>query len=285
MIEVHEYREKLVAVLGLGRSGMAAARALTAGGAAVLSWDDDEAKRESTTTDSLTFADLNKTNFLDVSALVLSPGIPFTHPHPHPVVQRARAAGCPVIGDIDLFASAVVGPAVVGVTGTNGKSTTTALVGHLLEACGRTVAVGGNLGNPALDLPELDAEGIYVLELSSFQIDLAPSLICDIAVLLNLSPDHLDRHGDMAGYVAVKRRLLLQQSPRGTAVIGTDDPDSETICEGLKSVHRQRVIPVGVGRAIEGGVYVIDGVLHDATDDTVASFDLAGAHSLLGLHN
>ncbi len=285
MIEVHEYRDKSVAVLGLGSSGMAAARALAAGGAKVLSWDDDVAKREASGTHSLTFADLYKTDFSDVAALVLSPGIPLTHPQPHRVVQRARAAGCPVIGDMELFAGAVVGPSVVGVTGTNGKSTTTALVGHLLETSGRSVAVGGNLGKPALDLPELDDEGIYVLELSSFQIDLAPSLVCDIAVLLNLSPDHLDRHGDMAGYIAVKKRLLLQQAPRGIAVIATDDPDCETVFKELKSEHRQRIVEVGIGHVIEGGVYVIEGVLHDATDDRVPSFDLSNAESLMGVHN
>ena len=148
--------------------------------------------------------------------------MPLTHPAPHPVVARAREAGCEVVGDIGLFADARGGAAVVGVTGTNGKSTTTALIGHLLDACGRPAAVGGNLGRPALELPALDRRGVYVLELSSFQIDLAPSLACDVAVLLNLSPDHLDRHGDMAGYAAVKKRLLLQQSAAATAIVGVD---------------------------------------------------------------
>ncbi len=285
MIRVHQYRDKSVAVLGLGRSGMAAARALAAGGATVLSWDDDPSRCQADDAGALAFSDLGEADFEDISALVLSPGIPLTHPAPHPVVRRARAAGCPVIGDIDLFANAVTDAAVVGVTGSNGKSTTTALVGHLLEACGRPVVTGGNLGRPALDLPELDADGVYVLELSSFQIDLAPSLVCDVAVLLNLSPDHLDRHGDMAGYVAVKKRLLLQQSTSGTAIVGVDDRESATILEDLQSAQRQRVIPVGVGRAIEGGVYVIDGVLYDATADTVVSRQLTGIESLIGIHN
>ena len=285
MIALDRYREKTVAVLGLGRSGVAAARALAAGGARVLAWDDDPARRRAGEVRALTLADLGGVDFADVAALVPSPGVPLTHPAPHPVVARARKAGCEVVGDIDLFADARAGAAVVGVTGTNGKSTTTALIGHLLHACGRPAAVGGNLGPPALELPALDGRGVYVLELSSFQIDLAPSLACDVAVLLNLSPDHLDRHGDMAGYAAVKKRLLRQQSAAATAIVGVDDAHAEAVFAELRSARRQRVIPVGVGRVLKGGVYVLDGVVHDATRTATVSRELAGIDSLLGVHN
>ena len=286
MIEVHAYRDKSVAVLGLGRSGISAARALSAGGAHVVLWDDDSAKRTADTASSFTIADLNQARFDDIDTLVLSPGIPLTHPAPHPVVRRAQSAGCPVVGDVELFARSVGGSSVVGVTGTNGKSTTTALIGHVLAASGREVAVGGNLGTPALDLPQLTDDGIYVLELSSFQIDLTPSLACDVAVLLNLSPDHLDRHGDMSGYVTVKKRLLTQQTAAGTAVVGLDDEDSRAIFELVRATQAQRVIPVSVGRPVDQGVYVIDGVLHDAVgDDTHPPCDLRNVGTLLGSHN
>ena len=285
MIALDRYREKTVAVLGLGRSGVAAARALAAGGARVLAWDDDPARRRGAEVRALPLADLGSADFTGVAALVPSPGVPLTHPAPHPVVARARKAGCEVVGDIDLFADARAGAAVVGVTGTNGKSTTTALIGHLLQACARPAAVGGNLGPPALDLPALDRSGVYVLELSSFQIDLAPSLACDVAVLLNLSPDHLDRHGGMAGYAAVKKRLLLQQSTTATAIVGVDDAHAKAVFAEVRSARRQRVIPIGVGRVLEGGVYVLDGVVHDATGTATVSHELAGIESLLGVHN
>ena len=285
MIEVCQYRDKPVAVLGLGRSGMAAARALAAGGAEVLLWDDDKPRRQSSDVAEFPVANLHDTDFAGIAALVLSPGIPLTHPEPHPVVRRARAAGCPIIGDIELFAHTITRSPIVGVTGTNGKSTTTALIGHILEKCRRQVAVGGNLGRPALDLPMLDEDGIYVLELSSFQIDLAPGLVCDVAVLLNLSPDHLDRHGDMAGYIAVKKRLLEQQTGADTAVIGLDDGDSHAIFEDVVTAKTQKVIPVGVGQPVDGGVYVVDGMLHDAINPPSATSDLRGIDSLLGAHN
>ena len=285
MIEVRQYCDKSVAVLGLGRSGIAAARALAAGGAKVLLWDDDQPRRRASEVAEFSLADLHETDFSDVAALVLSPGIPFTHPEPHPVVRRAQAAGCPVVGDIELFAGVITQSPIVGVTGTNGKSTTTALIGHILETCGRRVAVGGNLGTPALDLPMLDEDGTYVLELSSFQIDLAPGLVCDVAVLLNLSPDHLDRHGDMAGYIAVKKRLLAQQSATDTAVIGVDDEDCRTIFENARASQDKPVIPVGVGQAVDGGVLVVDGMLHDTIGPSSTTTDLRGIDSLLGAHN
>ena len=171
-------------------------------------------------------ADLAATRFGGVKALVLSPGIPHTWPEPHPVAAAASAAGTRSSATSSCWPRAVPEARYVGVTGTNGKSTTTALIGHILAAAGRKVAVGGNLGTAALTLARLGADGVYVLELSSYQLELIDRAAFDVAVWLNLTPDHLDRHGGMAGYVAAKRRIF--QTVRGTpvAVIGVDDEPS-----------------------------------------------------------
>jgi len=212
---------------------------------------------------------------------VLSPGVPLSHPQPHPVVALARRLGARVIGDIEVFATAFPAARVVGITGTNGKSTTTALIGHLLRAAGRPVAVGGNLGTPVLDLPGLPRNGTHVLELSSFQLDLTTSLKPAVAVWLNLTPDHLDRHGDLAGYVAAKRRLLDMAPPEATLVIGIDDPASLAQVTALQAAGRE-VLPVAVGRAIEHGIHAIDGRLY--RQETLLA-DLNGIRSLRGAHN
>jgi UDP-N-acetylmuramoylalanine--D-glutamate ligase len=220
MIEVTTFAERNVAVFGLGRSGLAAAQALAAGGAQVRAWDDDEVRRDEAAAVGIAIDDPYAADWSGIAALVLSPGVPLTHPEPHDVVKLARRADCEVIGDVELFARQRLPNKIAAITGTNGKSTTTSLCGFLLEACGREVAIGGNLGTPVLELPKLDDDGVYVIEMSSYQIDLAPSLRPDVGVLLNLSPDHIDRHGDMAGYVAVKRGLLERQSADQIAVVG-----------------------------------------------------------------
>lgn len=194
MIEITSFAERNVAVFGLGRSGLAAAHALLAGGARVDAWDDDPARREAAKSAGVPLCDHATLDWRDCAALVLSPGVPLTHPAPHWVVDLAREAGCEVIGDVELFAREGLPNPVAAITGTNGKSTTTALTGFLIEACGREVAIGGNLGQPVLDLPKLADDGVYVIEMSSYQIDLAPSFDPDVGVLLNISPDHLDRH-------------------------------------------------------------------------------------------
>ena len=289
MMECRAFADRSVAVFGLGRSGLSAARALLAGGARVSGWDDDPGRRQAAAVGGVPLADHYTYDFRAVSALVLSPGVALTHPAPHPVVGRARAVGCEVIGDIELFARGGAGARVVGVTGTNGKSTTTALIGHVLDALGCPVAVGGNLGTPVFDLPPLGPDGVYVLELSSFQLDLTRTLVCDVAVLLNIGADHLDRHGDLAGYVAVKKRILSGQRHTHTAVISLDDPHSAAIYDAVLAGARQRAVPVAVGRPLAGGVYVVDGVLHDATagpeSDGVTSVDLSHASGLRGAHN
>ena len=199
MIDITSFRQQRVAVMGLARSGLAAAEALRRGCADVLAWDDSAEKRAVASARGLPVVDLASANLANVAALVLSPGIPSTFPKPHPVAARARASGIEIICDIELLARNRREARFAGVTGTNGKSTTTALLGHILGEAGMMVEVGGNIGVPVLALAPLGREGIYVLEMSSYQLELTHSLVFDVALLLNITPDHLDRHGGMDG--------------------------------------------------------------------------------------
>ncbi|WP_375182508.1 UDP-N-acetylmuramoyl-L-alanine--D-glutamate ligase [Sphingomonas adhaesiva] len=223
MIVARAFAGKHYAVLGLARSGVAAVRALLAGGARVTAWDNDvvkcEALLDEVGCEALAIADLEAIDLGDVNALVVSPGVPLNR---HPLAAKARAAGVPIIGDIELFAEGRADlPAhkVVGITGTNGKSTTTALVHHILDTAGIPARMGGNIGLPILAQEPLPEGGVYVLELSSYQIDLTQTLDCDVAVLLNVTPDHLDRYDGFEGYAASKARLFAMQSPAHLAVV------------------------------------------------------------------
>lgn len=286
MIEVFPFAGLPVAVFGLGKSGIAAARALMAGGAEVWGWDDGEDARQRARAAGVPLVDLYLCNWRELTSLVLSPGVPLHHPKPHRIVELARGAGCEVIGDIELLARTQREAAYVGITGTNGKSTTTALIGHIFKLAGRSVQVGGNIGRPALELEPLDADGIYVLEMSSYQLELTVSITFDIAVLLNLTPDHLDRHGDMAGYAAAKRQIFHRQTKPRTAVIGIDDPTCERVWRELKAADEQVVIPISSTRRAEGGVYVQDGTLHDDRGGkNTAVADMAAMRTLPGAHN
>ena len=285
MIEVTRYRNESIAVMGLARSGLAAAEALARGGARVLAWDDAPARREAAAAAGVPIVDLTTADLNGVRALVLSPGIPHTHPRPHPAAARARSAGIPVIGDIELLAESRPAARYVGITGTNGKSTTTALIGHVLAAAGRRVAVGGNLGMPALRLDALEADGIYVLEMSSYQLELTPSLAFDVAVLLNITPDHLDRHGGMAGYVAAKEHIFARQGPQQAAVIGADDATCRDIA-GRLAAQGRRVVPISAERPVAGGVYAAEGqLIDDMAREMRPVLDLASATRLPGRHN
>ncbi|MGL4301824.1 MAG: UDP-N-acetylmuramoyl-L-alanine--D-glutamate ligase [Sphingomonas sp.] len=277
------WRGKSYAVLGLARSGAATVRALLAGGAAVTAWDSDAARREALSSPSprlrgegrgegepatggtfgtpgqplspalspegererLTFADPETIDLSGFDALVVSPGVPLNR---HPVAAKARAAGVPIIGDIELFAQAR--PAlpphkVVGVTGTNGKSTTVSLIDHILQTAGVPSRLGGNIGLPILEQEPLPEGGVYVLELSSYQIDLTQSLDCDIAVLLNITPDHLDRYDGFDAYAASKARLFAMQSPAHEAIIGIGDTPSALIARSLsaRAEHLTKIAP------------------------------------------
>ena len=253
MIVVTTRAHQRIGVLGLGSSGLVAACALNAGGADVLAWDDNASVRQRAAAEGLAVSDLAATDWTQMSALVMSPGIPLTHPAPHPVAARALGAHRPVIGDIELLAEACPDARRIGITGTNGKSTTTALIGHVLKSAGRTVEVGGNLGTPALSLARLGANGTYVLELSSYQLDLTQRATVDTAVLLNLSPDHLDRHGDMDGYVAAKMRIFRDRPGAAqTAVIGIDDARSRALADALERRGHWRVVRISASDMVPG---------------------------------
>ncbi len=281
------WADRPVAVLGLGRSGLSTAITLAEGGVSVWAWDDDAATRGKAQEAGVPMVDLAACDWTQPAALILSPGIPLTHPRPHPVAKLAKDAGVEVICDIELLARSQPQARLFGITGTNGKSTTTALIGHVLNNAGSPVQVGGNLGTPALDLDPLGPEGTYVLEMSSYQLDLVASTVFDVAVLLNLSPDHLDRHGDMSGYIAAKTNIFNGQTAQQTAIIGLDDEHGQALYKDLKNRGPQAVIPISGSQAVSGGVYVQDGVLYDAMDgdEAVAITDLNGITSLPGDHN
>lgn len=282
-----------VAVFGLARSGYSAIASLKAGGARIYAWDEDDEARAKAKDDGAQVAPFASWPWERIKALVLSPGIPLTHPAPHDVVIAARKAGAEVIGDVELFAREIrphksqPGRApVIAVTGTNGKSTTTALIGHILASCGFPAQVGGNIGRPVLGLSAPNGRTIYVLEISSYQIDLAPGLAPDITVLTNISPDHLERHGSFADYAAVKARLLEQTSAEGDVVIGVDDTSSAAIYSRLALARRGQAIPVSIGKVLGRGVFAVDGGLYDAWNSRASKvMDLARAARLPGAHN
>ncbi|WP_207476878.1 UDP-N-acetylmuramoyl-L-alanine--D-glutamate ligase [Arenibaculum pallidiluteum] len=282
MIELGFARGKRFAVMGLGKSGLAAARALAAAGAEVLAWDDGAGARAAAEAAGLALTDLHGAELSGVEALVLSPGIPHSFPVPSPVAARCRAAGIPIIGDVELLFRARPAAAYVGITGTNGKSTTTSLIGHILKGAGRPVEVGGNLGTPVLTFAPLGEAGVYVLEMSSYQLELTPSIRFNVAVLLNVTPDHLDRHGGMDGYVAAKRRIFQHPARSHTAVVAVDDDHTRAIFDELEAEGRVAVIPVSAEREVPG-VWVRDGLLFDGGAEPV--LDLRGIPTLPGRHN
>lgn len=281
------YKGKTVAVLGLGKSGLTAARALLSAGARVLAWDDVEAARQQLAALGLEPVDLNGADWSEIDCLVMSPGIPHTFPKPHPVSDRAREQGCAIICDVELLIQAQPHAKYIAITGTNGKSTTTALIAHVLEVAGCTVQVGGNLGIPALDLDPLNEEGIYVLEMSSYQLERTPSLVADVAVLLNITPDHLERHGGMQGYIAAKKNIFQGQVAEQFAIIGVDDALCQTIFEEQSLTSRAKVIPISAQGPLEGGIFSEEGVLIDEAFCVEGQqiMDLSALATLAGQHN
>ena len=252
----------------------------------MLAWDDAPLKRDAAARAGIDVCELDAVSFDGIAALILSPGIPHRFPAPHRIAAKARAARVPLMGDIELLARACPDARYVGVTGTNGKSTTTALIGHILSLSGGNVEIGGNLGMPALSLGRLGRDGVYVLELSSYQLELVDTLAFDVAVLLNLSPDHLDRHGGMSGYIAAKRRIFTRGEKHQTAVVGIDDMPSRDIAEMLARENAWRVMRISVISQEKGGVYVEDGRLVDDTmRDAVSVMDLRDLPRLRGPHN
>src|SRR3954466_3875699 len=259
MIPVTSFAGKKVAVFGLGASGLASASALFAGGADVIGWDDEAGRIAHATKAGIPTADLRDTDWSKIAALVLAPGVPLTHPEPHWTVGLARAANVEVIGDVELFCRerrrTIPDSIFVAITGTNGKSTTTALVAHLLESAGYDTELGGNIGTAILSLEPPQPGRAHVIECSSYQIDLAPSLDPKIGILLNVTEDHLDRHGTLAHYAAVKERLVAGVQPQGTAIVGVDDGWSRNTADRIEQAGG-RVVRISVKNPLPDGVYV-----------------------------
>ena len=289
MIPITTSAGKKVAVFGLGKSGLVTAGALVAGGAEVVAFDDNAKSLAEAQSAGLTTQDLRALDWSTIAALVLAPGVPLTHPAPHWSVALAHKAGVEVIGDIELFcrerAKSGQNCPLVAITGTNGKSTTTALTAHLLASAGRDVQMGGNIGVAALALEPFAPGRSYVLEVSSYQIDLAPTLHATVGVLLNVTEDHLDRHGTMENYAAIKALLPASVEPGGTAVIGVDDRYTRAAAERIERAGKT-VLRVSVQAPLRDGYYA-DGnrIMRAVAGKTHAAAQLAGIGSLRGTHN
>jgi len=287
MIPLTSFSGQKLALFGLGASGVTAAQALMSGGAEVSAWDDNETSRAKAASVGVTLADLQTADWSQFDAFVLAPGVPLTHPAPHWSVIKAQAAGVPIIGDIELFcrerAARAPQSRLIAITGTNGKSTTTALAAHLFRSFGYETGMGGNIGTPVLELEPPTPSRVYVVECSSFQIDLAPGLNATAGILLNLTPDHLDRHGSMAHYAAVKERLVAGAD---TAIVSIDDADCAAIAARL-SAHGKNVERISVaGNKVERGITLKGTKLFRHRGGTsVEIADLAGIPSLRGAHN
>ena len=270
--------------MGLGRTGLAAARALHQSGAKVLVWDDDIEKRKHLK--DVTIVDLTAADFSDIETLILSPGIPHNYPAPHSVISRAQAGGTEIISDIEVLVRTQRDAGYIGVTGTNGKSTTTALIRHIFKKNGLQVEAGGNFGVPALALNAIDQAGFYVLEMSSYQLELTHSAKFEVSVLLNISADHLDRHGGIEGYINAKKKIFSCQKFGSTAIIGIDDKICAQISQELDSAGNLNVIPISGQRRISGGVYASNGIIYDNLEGTEkAVFKLTDVPALRGSHN
>jgi UDP-N-acetylmuramoylalanine--D-glutamate ligase len=289
VIPVTTFAGKKVAVFGLGGSGLASASALLAGGADVVAFDDNTQSVVKANAAGIPTADLRQVDWSKIAALLLAPGIPLTHPAPHWIVNLARSAHVEVIGDIELFcrerAHHAPDTPFVAITGTNGKSTTTALVAHIAASAGLDAQLGGNIGTAILSLKPPQAGRVHVIECSSYQIDLAPALDPSIGILINLSEDHLDRHGTMENYAAVKERLVAGVQQHGTAIVGVDDTWCRKVADRLERLGK-RVVRISVRHPLINGIYVEQQRIMRATGGDAAPIaELGGIGSLRGVHN
>lgn len=293
MIPLTVYKGKKVGVFGLGKSGEATVKALIAGGAKVYAWDDAEVNigmcREGNP--EAHYLSYDRWPWDEIETMVMSPGVPLHYPQPHLAVTVATMKRSRIVGDIELLQEQCPEASYVGITGTNGKSTTTALTGHILKQAGRKVQVGGNLGTPALALEPLGKDGVYVLEVSSYQLDLLSATIFNVAALLNISPDHIDRHGSMEGYVAAKRAIFNGQQEKDTAIVGLDDEHCKAIFDEMKSgKHRYawqgkgaKLVGVSTKRDMKNEIFAKAGILHDGADGP--TIDISAVPTLQGQHN
>ncbi|MGC0393488.1 MULTISPECIES: UDP-N-acetylmuramoyl-L-alanine--D-glutamate ligase [Bradyrhizobium] len=289
MIPVTSFAGKTVAVFGLGGSGLASCHALKAGGAEVIAADDNAENVAKAVQAGFISADLRNVSWTNFTALVLAPGVPLTHPVPHWSVLKAREAGVEVIGDIELFCRerrrhAPDAP-FIAITGTNGKSTTTALIAHLTKFAGYDTQMGGNIGTAILSLEPPRTGRVHVIEMSSYQIDLTPSLDPSVGILLNVSEDHIDRHGTIEHYAAVKERLVAGVQAGGTSIVGVDDGYCRDIADRLDRAGKN-VVRISVKNPLASGIYVEHGTIVRASGGARSEIAaLGGIGSLRGLHN
>lgn len=289
MISLDKYKGKKIAVFGLGKTGNGAVRALSNSGAEVYAWDDNENSRKTLAElnlNNVRIADYYNYDWKNIEFLLLSPGVPLTHPKPHEIVIAAEKNNCKIICDIELLNLAVPEARYIAITGTNGKSTTTALIGHILKEAGITVQVGGNIGNSVLELENLSRDGVYVLETSSYQLDLLDKARFNIAVFTNVTPDHLDRHGDMAGYIKAKMNIFNNQTKDDFAIIAIDDDYTKKIYAELPKEGIRKVIPVSNSMQPKNGVYMEAVQLFDNLDlGAPKEFNIGELEYLKGKHN
>ncbi|WP_427451359.1 UDP-N-acetylmuramoyl-L-alanine--D-glutamate ligase [Litorimonas sp. WD9-15] len=292
MIKAETFRGRTVAVFGLGRTGVTAALSLAAGGATVWAWDDNADSREAAEAQGVTLKDLKTADWLQVDDFVLSPGVPHHLPKPHWSAKKAKAANVPVICDIEILAREVAAraerqrPKIIAITGTNGKSTTTSLIGHILKSCGKDAQIGGNIGRGVLDLDRMHSGTYYVIELSSYQLERTQSLRANAAIFLNLSPDHLDRHGTLENYGLAKQAIFVNQTHEDTAVIGVDDDYGKALCTQMKVKNGRSIVPVSARRSLGHGVSVLGGKLFcNMSRKAHEICDLQEAKALEGRHN
>ncbi|OJW50372.1 MAG: hypothetical protein BGO67_00325 [Alphaproteobacteria bacterium 41-28] len=282
MIIPTHYKDKKVAVLGLGRSGRSVAQSLLKAGAHVLAWDDQEGAREAARNQGIPLTNLHSLEWGDIHHLILSPGIPHHYPAPHPVVALAQIAGLRPLSDMEILCQSQPQARYIGITGTNGKSTTTTLIGHILKESGASVEMGGNLGIPVMELNPLKEKETYVLEVSSYQLEISPNLHFDVGILLNITPDHLERHGGMDGYIAAKKLIYRNATSQDILIISVDDLPCLTIYEALKASEKVKLLPISTCKVLSEGIYVREGILYEKSSPVL---NLKNFARLKGQHN
>ena len=285
MINLSSYKDKKILIVGFGKTGSSVAKCLHFSGAKISVWDDNHASRKLAMKKGYPVFQFKRQNISSFDDIIWSPGIPHNFPKPHPIAIEANRVGLKLRCDIDLLFESQKEAQYLCVSGTNGKSTTTTLVAHILNHAGKNIQVGGNLGTAVLDLKPLDGDGIYVLEVSSFQSELIPTLQSNISALLNITPDHLDRHGSLDGYIAAKAKLFENQSPGSVVIINDDDENCRYIKSELEKKSQLNILSISVKHKVNDGIYVSGSILKDNYFDNNIEIDLGRFKHLPGKHN
>ena len=267
MIIPKHYKDKHVFIFGLGIDGIASTKSLLAAGANLYIWDDNEKARakldilDLPNKDNINIISPNDVDWSKIEDLILSPGVPFTHPEPADIVKIAKRNNVRIICSLELLYESVNNAVFIGITGTNGKSTTTALINHILNKCRFDAQIGGNFGVPVMDLDYVEDGGVYVIEMSSYQLDLIDKFKCDISVLLNITPDHLDRHGGMKGYIKAKKNIFRNMDEESSAIISLDNEYTAEIYEELITKSNIcNIIPISTEQIVMNGVTVMNDI-------------------------